>query len=181
LAELLKQLLRPIEKELLQSQPAVQIGCAPGIHQTNEPKTSPASQDLGGYSPGIPAPAGIAEQVNGALGPKADDLARVVAGHLLHGSVSRLAAIDADGLQTKDRSPGGQATSQMDMDEHISTPAMNDEQGWVFTLTLNRHKGAESAVGKDLPIGEPACQRSERRGLEEAGHRKPLAKLLLDA
>jgi hypothetical protein len=31
-AELLKQLLRPTEKELLQTQPAVQIGCATGIH-----------------------------------------------------------------------------------------------------------------------------------------------------
>jgi hypothetical protein len=127
--ELPKQLLRPVEKELPQAQPAVKIGCAPGIQLTNEAETSPASQDLGGYSPGIPAPARIAEQVNRALRPKPADLARVVASHLLHGSVSSLAAIHADGLQAIDRVPRGQATSEMDMDEHISAAAMDDKQG----------------------------------------------------
>ena len=100
-----------------------------GCKQTNEAETSPASQDLGGYSPGIPAPARIAEQVNRALRPKPADLARVVASHLLHGSVSSLAAIHADGLQAIDRVPRGQATSEMDMDENISAPAMDDKQG----------------------------------------------------
>ena len=107
MAELLKQLLRPIEKELLQTQPAVQIGCAAGIHQANEPETSPTSQDLSCYSPGIPAPARIAKQVYGAVRAKSENLARIVASHLLHASVPRLAAIDADSLQAIDRSSGG--------------------------------------------------------------------------
>jgi hypothetical protein len=115
-AELLKQLLRPTEKELLQTQPAVQIGCAAGIHQANESETSPTFQDLSCYRPGIPAPARIAQQVYGAVRPKAENLARVVTRHLLHASVPRLASIDADGLQAIDRSSGGQTTSQMDMD-----------------------------------------------------------------
>jgi cytochrome P450 len=90
-----------------------------------------------------------------AVRPKPENLARVVTRHLLHASVPRLASIDADGLQAIDRSSGGQATSQMDMDEHISAPAMDDKQGWGLTLTLDRHKGAESGVRKHLPIGEP--------------------------
>jgi hypothetical protein len=59
---------------------------------------------------------------------------------------------------------------------------------WLFVssicasdVTLNHHKGAESAVIKNFPIVEPACQVSKRRGLEETGQRKPLAKVLLDA
>jgi hypothetical protein len=115
-AELQKQLLRPFEKELLQTQPAVQIGCALGVHQANESETAPASQDLVCYGPGIPAPARIAKQVYGSVRPEAENLARIVASHLLQASVPRLAAIDADGLQAIDRSSGGQATSQMDMD-----------------------------------------------------------------
>jgi hypothetical protein len=68
----------------------------------------------------------------------------------------------------------------MDMDEHISAPAVDNKQWCGLTLTLDRHKGAESGVRKDLPIGEPACQRTNRRGMEKAGQRKPLAQPLLD-
>jgi hypothetical protein len=119
----------PIEKNLLQAQAAVQIGCAAGVNESNKAETSTATQDLRCHSPGIPPPPRIAEQVYRPLRLKAENLARIMAGHLLHGSMASLAAINADSLQAKDRPPGGQATCQLKMDEHISAATMNDVQG----------------------------------------------------
>jgi hypothetical protein len=115
-----------MEKNLLQAQPTVQIGCSTRINQSDKAETSPATQDFSSHSPGIPASARIAEQVNGPLRLKAKDLTRVMSGHLLHGSLASLAAFHADSLQAIDRSPWSQATCQLEMDEHISAPAMND-------------------------------------------------------